>query len=103
MKTNAKERERWGKFLGGGVMANLTPSEARHLIADVDDAVGLLENACQEKLAAVAILLDAERHIFSGGRGQQTSTLQEKVIRARKLLERTAPYANFLKEPSDEN
>ena len=43
MKTNEKERERWGKFLGGGVMANLTPSEARHLIDDVNDAVGLFE------------------------------------------------------------
>ena len=43
MKTNAKQRERWGKFLGGGVMANLTPAEARHLIADVDDAVRLFE------------------------------------------------------------
>ena len=43
MKTNAQQRERWAKFLGGGVMANLTPSEAHHLIADVNDAVGLFE------------------------------------------------------------
>ena len=71
------------------------------LITAVDDAVKLLKNARQDMHLAVAVLLDAERHIFSGGKGQQTSTLQEKVIRARKLLERTAPYAAFLKEPSE--
>ena len=99
MKTNAKQRAEFGT--AGGV-THYTPDEfTRDLIADVEDAVKLLENACQEKLDAAAILLDAERHIFSGGRGQQTSTLQEKVIRARKLLERTAPYAAFLKEPSN--
>ena len=102
MKTNAKQRRRW-EGIGEWRTDDYAGPVIDRLITDVDDAVGLLKNACQEKLDAVAILLDAEQHIFSGGRGQQTSTLQEKVIRARKLLERTAPYANFLKEPSDEN
>jgi hypothetical protein len=48
MRTTKRERARWAKFLGGGVMANLTPSEAHRLIDDVDEATALLGDVLAE-------------------------------------------------------
>ena len=104
MKTTKDQRAEMRRFAAlKAVHSNdaFSPRDALSLIDDVEEATRLLNSACQDKHQAATILHDAERQIASGGKGQQTSTLQEKVIRARMLLERTAPYTAFLKEPSE--